>query len=380
MKQISTLFAIVLFSIVTIKANAQFTENFDTSTVNSLTARCWVLNGVSTTTTNGEAINGTSIYTAPPVAPGVKIDLYTPILNFASTSTTITFDYRLTANLVGSATRSIQVSLINLSGVIVASDTITKGAGTGTSVYQYQHTFNPITSGNYRVALRITGALGSGSVRLVLDNFVASNASLNNSGGGCTLVAIADAPLPVKLISFNAMLINNKVDLTWMTASEQNASHFAIEKSTDGSNFSDIGMVFAYGNTTEQKSYEFTDNIATSNNTVIYYRLRQVDIDGKFDYSSIRIIRIGKQAENTITILTYPNPVSSELRVTVPNNWQGKKITYELFNANGQVAKKSATSNGGQTEIVNVSTLAPGLYIMKATCRDQIAQQKIMKQ
>src|SRR5436190_16141163 len=129
MKQISTLIAIVLFSIVTTKANAQFTENFDTSSISSLTARCWVLNSVSTTTQSGEAINGTSIYTAPPVNAGAKIDLYTPILNFPSTSTTISFDYRLTQTLNSNATRSIQVSLVNLSGVIVASDTITMSAG-----------------------------------------------------------------------------------------------------------------------------------------------------------------------------------------------------------------------------------------------------------
>ncbi len=364
---------------VIITAKAQFTENFDAATIPSLTANCWVLNGVSTTTTAGEAINATSIYTAPPVNPGIKIDLYTPILSFSTTSTTISFDYRLTQNLSASATRSIQVSIVNLSGIVVASDTIKMSAGFGTAVHPYLHTFSPITAGSYRVALRITGALGSGSVRLVLDNLVVSNSAVN-AAASCNLAPIVDVILPVKMISFNAMLNNNKVDLKWVTASEMNSSHFVIEKSTDGNIFSDIGMVFSFGTTTEQKNYQYTDNISTSNSTVIYYRLRQVDIDGKFEYSTTRIIRIGKQTENNITILAYPNPVTNELRVTVPNNWQGKKITYTLVNANGQVAKKSENNNGGQTEIVNVTTLAPGLYIMKATCGNETAQQKIVKQ
>ena len=204
--------------------------------------------------------------------------------------------------------------------------------------------------------------------------------SINDNFGGC-LKAPAII-LPVKLMSFSAMLINNtnKVDLNWVTASEMNASHFVIERSTDGNTFSDAGMVFAFGNTTEQKSYKYSDNIGSLNTAIIYYRLRQVDIDGKVEYSATRIIRIGKQTENTLTILTYPNPVTSELRITIPNNWQGKKVTYELVNANGHVSGKSQVGSSSQTEILNVSTLSPGLYIVKASCEDQLAQQKIVKQ
>ena len=161
---------------------------------------------------------------------------------------------------------------------------------------------------------------------------------------------------------------------------EKNFSHFVIENSTDGSTFSDAGTVFAFGNTKEQKNYEYTDNVGSISARVIYYRLRQVDIDGKFEYSATRIIRIGKQAENAITILTYPNPATSELRVTIPGNWQGKKVIYEIVNANGQVSRKSQVGNSNQTETLSVSTLSPGIYMVKASCGDQSAQQKIVKQ
>jgi hypothetical protein len=184
---------------------------------------------VSTTTQNGEAISGTSIYTAPPTSPGSKIDLYTPILNFNSTSTTITFDYRLTELLGGNATRSIQVSLVNLSGTVVTADIITMGAGTTTDVNQYQHTFNPITAGSYRVVLRVWGTQGNGNVRLVLDNYVVTNATLNNPApGNCNFVAIVESTLPVQLKNFTAQLNNNKVDLKWVTSTEINTSHFVI--------------------------------------------------------------------------------------------------------------------------------------------------------
>lgn len=188
--------------------------------------------------------------------------------------------------------------------------------------------------------------------------------------------------LPIKLSAFNAVLNNSskKVDLSWTTEYEKNVSHFIIERSTDGVNYSDAGMVFAYGNTTDSKNYTMHDNISNLQATVIYYRLRSVDIDGKNELSNIRVIRIGKGSENNISILTYPNPVTNDLRITIPANWQNKRAVYEIFNANGQVARRVETGNSSQTESINVSSLAPGFYIVKVSCNDEISQQRIVKQ
>ncbi len=188
--------------------------------------------------------------------------------------------------------------------------------------------------------------------------------------------------LPVKLASFTATLNKNtnNADLKWTTASETNLSHFMIERSTDGTNFSDAGMVFAYSNTVSKSDYAFTDNISNIQSVIVYYRLHSVDIGGKSQYSETRIIRISKQADNKITILTYPNPVTNELRVTIPSSWQNKKVIYEVFNANGQVSKKTETGSSSQTETLNVNSLAPGFYIVRVTCNGETAEQKIVKQ
>lgn len=185
--------------------------------------------------------------------------------------------------------------------------------------------------------------------------------------------------LPVSLTAFSASLNNSKVDLKWTTASEVNVSHFIVEKSTDGTNYSDAGMVFSYGSAFETANYSLSDNIANTQSKVIYYRLRSVDIDGKSQLSATRIIRIDSKEGNNITILTYPNPVSNELRITVPANWQNKKAVYEMFNANGQIAKRTETANSSQTEVINVTSLAPGFYIVRVSCEGQVAQQKIVK-
>ncbi len=195
-----------------------------------------------------------------------------------------------------------------------------------------------------------------------------------------TIFFASNAILPVKLVSFTAMLIADKVDLKWTTASEKEVSHFSIEKSVDGKNYTETGVMFAVGNTSETINYSFTDkNIDASQQGVIYYRLRSVDTDGKSELSQVRSIRIGKKSEQTISILTYPNPVSSELRVTIPTNWQGKKVSYELLNNNGQVAMKTIAGAGSQTETMQVNSLAPGFYIVKVTCNGETAQQKIIK-
>ncbi|HEX7904036.1 MAG TPA: T9SS type A sorting domain-containing protein [Chitinophagaceae bacterium] len=371
--------ATALFAVIATKAQS-FTENFNSATNGNLTTSCWVITGGTTTAQPGEAIDGTSLYTAPATNGNSKTDLYTPILVIPNSTLTVDFDYRLTQSLSGNATRTIEVGLVNLAGTLVAVNTIVMGAGTNTNIQHYSYTFTSVTPSNYRVVFRLSGANGNGNVRIVLDNINISVASLYNTSGNCEFAPIAAIILPVKMKSFTAQLNNNKVDLKWITSTEINASHFVIERSYDGSNFSDIATVFAFGNTTEEKSYQFTDNNFASDKIVVYYRLRQVDADGKQDYSSTRMIRIGKQNETAVTILTYPNPVTSEIRITIPGNWQGKKATYEVVNVNGQTAARTEVANASQTETLNTSSLVPGFYLLRVTCDNVTAIQKIIKQ
>jgi trimeric autotransporter adhesin len=188
-------------------------------------------------------------------------------------------------------------------------------------------------------------------------------------------------PLPLTLVSFTAQLnTDNIVDLKWETVTEINVSHFEIEKSTDGISFSKAGIVSAKGNTEDITRYSMKDMVNGNQSSLFYYRLRSVDKDGKSELSKIRIIRINKQSEKNITILTYPNPVSNEVRITIPPTWQNKKVVYEIFNASGQTIKRVETSSSSQTETMNVSSLSPGFYLVRVKFNGQIAQQKIVKQ
>jgi hypothetical protein len=101
----------------------------------------------------------------------------------------------------------------------------------------------------------------------------------------------------VKPVSFTAVVntINtNKVDLKWSTETETNLSHFIVERSIDGTNFTDAALVFAYGNTTSKSDYAFADNISKIKSGVVYYRVSSIGSDGKNQSSDIMIIRTNK--------------------------------------------------------------------------------------
>ena len=202
---------------------------------------------------------------------------------------------------------------------------------------------------------------------------------VTSNTGLVTINFSASASLPVTLVAFSASLnASNEVDLKWTTSTEKNVSHFAIERSTDGQTYNQAGIVFATGNSSDLVHYNFTDKKIDANKGTIYYRLRSVDMDGTFELSSIKTVTIGAQNRG-VAISTYPNPVTSQLKVTLPSKWQNKQVTFEIISNNGQVVKRSVSGSANQTETVDVNSLAPGFYILSASCNGETGLQKIIK-
>jgi hypothetical protein len=186
--------------------------------------------------------------------------------------------------------------------------------------------------------------------------------------------------LPLNLLSFTAGLNSNKTDLNWTTSAEKNVSHFTIERSEDGKNFSDIATVFAFGNTsaTDKREYSYTDDVKNAKSNIVYYRLRCVDEDGKYSYSSVRIIRLGEEMI-TAKAIAYPNPFTNELRVTLPQQWQNKELRLELYNGNGQLVKQKNINTASQTETISTNELGRGLYILNVTSGLERIDYKVIK-
>ncbi len=186
--------------------------------------------------------------------------------------------------------------------------------------------------------------------------------------------------LPVSLLSFNAALDNSsKVTLDWVTTAEINASHFVVQRSTDGNDFDDEAVIFTDDqNSYVKKQYDYADNISSVNSSLVYYRLKMVDKDGKFMYSEVAVIRLANQ-QGQMTMLTYPNPAVNQVRVTIPSDWQNKTIAYSIYNLNGSLIKQKVDSNAGQTETFNIADLPLGLYIIKAANGNETSAQKFLK-
>jgi hypothetical protein len=184
--------------------------------------------------------------------------------------------------------------------------------------------------------------------------------------------------LPLVLKSFNASLNNKKVNLSWVTGHEKDLSHFVVERSTNGVDYSEAGVVFAAGNSTAVQNYSFPDVLNTASKGVVYYRLKMMDSQKRYQYSNVRIVRLG-DAPKQVQVQAYPNPVVNELRVTVPANWQNKQVSYEVYNMSGNMVKRIVSNTASQTETMNVQDLGAGSYVVKAYTQEEAASQRIVK-
>ena len=193
-----------------------------------------------------------------------------------------------------------------------------------------------------------------------------------------TYAASVTSTLPVTVINWSAALSNNNVALRWTTTSEINASHFIIERSFDGVDYTDAAMVFANGNSDISINYSYNDKVPAGNTGVIYYRLKMVDMDGTYKVAGTRIVRIGKSSD-AVKVIAYPNPVVNDLRITVPQSWQGKTLSYQVTNSNGQVIKSYSVQNAGQTEIIGMSQVPAGMYIVRVINGTEAAVQSVVK-
>ena len=179
-----------------------------------------------------------------------------------------------------------------------------------------------------------------------------------------TYINPSEGPLPVDILSFTAKLNKNAAVLDWTTANEKDFSHFTIQRSTDGSSFTDIGTVAGKQSSgSANTSYTFTDAAAVQS-TIVYYRLKMVDIDGTYKYSDIKLVRRSADL-NQGSVVLFPNPVVNELRVTIPDSWQSKKVAYTIYNSNGNAVAQRVINSAGQTEIFNLSGIASGLYTVR---------------
>ena len=257
------------------------------------------------------------------------------------------------------------------------------------------------TGATYTIGLYITDAELGGKTPGVLKIAKTTAATMAGANSTNTIIATTAAPVafgsgwlytasftgfskfflvdknvvvPVTLLDFTGKLTNNGIVLDWSTSSEQKSKHFVLEKSLDGVGFSQLGIIAAAGNSNTKRSYSYLDKKTAEYN---YYRLKMVDLDGKFTYSNTVLV-VNHNVQQSVQVVNNPfqsyidlrfailpkQPVQAEL-LTV----SGAKLFTKLYGAASQIRLNLAGMN-----------IASGTYLLKVVADGKQYVSKVVKQ
>lgn len=187
------------------------------------------------------------------------------------------------------------------------------------------------------------------------------------------------ALLPVVLLEFSGSVVSSNGFLHWKTKNEVNTSVFILERSTDAVNYTPIGTLPA-SNTIGIHHYNFTDpNIASLGVSVVYYRLKQIDLDGKFKYANVIALSI---ENNKMTVRLYPNPVNSHVNLTITSS-QSQKLQWRIMDKAGRLIKAGtySVSLGVNNISEDIGFVSTGVYFIQLFNGADLQQViKILKQ
>lgn len=177
-------------------------------------------------------------------------------------------------------------------------------------------------------------------------------------------------PLPVELVSFTAQLRNSQVQLNWTTASEKNNRGFEVQRSANGEQFSTVLYKEGRGTTAARTNYEAVDSKPMPG--LSYYRLKQIDTDGKVSFTPPVAIKNASLIEATF----YPNPTNGPLTISLPQARTESAVRVSISDLMGRVVKEQTLSSAGE---VDLSQLNAGTYIVTVGEGTQKITRKVVK-
>ena len=191
---------------------------------------------------------------------------------------------------------------------------------------------------------------------------------------------VIPAFLPVTWLSFDAKANGNDANLDWATASERNSKDFDIERSVDGKEFTSVGKVRAAGNSSVIRTYSFIDKDAASLNAdKVYYRLKQNDLDGQFEYSKIRVVQF-KGKDGIIVHSVSPNPFNTNVSADF-TLLSEDQVSLILTNISAHVVKieQMQGQKGDNNYSMNTEEFAAGVYFLKIQTKDNQFVYRLIK-
>lgn len=212
-------------------------------------------------------------------------------------------------------------------------------------------------------SMTYSGTAGDIKIRKGTVNYDGDDFSTLNSQGGV---------LPVQLALFEGSLNQQSIVLTWQTSTELNNAKFIIETSHLGETFQPLGEVAGAGTTTEPQNYSFTHH--TPSTGINYYRLKQVDFDGTFEYSKV----IAIEAAGSQDIFAFPNPARD--KVTLQYDQSKGAGNIQLLDGLGRRIQARITGYAGNYELSLPESLARGTYWLKVERGGKVQTLPVVKE
>jgi hypothetical protein len=189
------------------------------------------------------------------------------------------------------------------------------------------------------------------------------------SGGGMCIDGVCQT-LPVELVSFYCEELDSKIRLTWRTASETQNDYFLVQHSTDGVSFRELARIPGAGDSQVENHYEYPHEKPSPGTN--YYRLKQVDFDGQFEYSHIVSLKI--KAEKGIQV--YPNPFSGDFQIEIIS--EQDEFPARMYDATCRQVWQGLLRNGLQS--LELTGLPTGVFWLEVDYGNLIKRVKIVKQ
>lgn len=265
-----------------------------------------------------------------------------------------------------------------------SSPSATIGAGVETEVMELQFSGGPMVPNNVALVTLPGGGLSGNALFYCSGAATSVEGQLYYARTGTTVInnmsytgllpssaTVGGILLPINWLSFNVVKQGNDGILNWTVANDQSNHHFELLRSTNGTSFSSIAVV----NRSGRNAYTYSDlGINNLGAGVLYYKIKQVDVDGKFSYSDVRMLRLDTR-QNLITI--YPNPVKEGFYISVPSAILETKetVTLNLITTNGQLVRsREITAEQATNYYFNIADrpLAAGNYFLQVYTKGKI--------
>jgi len=260
---------------------------------------------------------------------------------------------------------------------IVAANWYDFANGGGATAYPVNQPYFNATRSSFTLSqFDVSFLSGNGNVAFRIR--FKSDVTINASGMAIDdfeIIGPSNTPLPVELANFSGKAFDNFNELNWTTLSEINNDRFELERSVNGTEFIKVGTVEGKGTTSETSDYVFDDEKIENRN--YYYRLKQIDFNGKYKYSGIILLKREVSKDDLVSLI-FPNPFTDVVNISF-NKQIKESVLVELFDLAGKKIYSQIHPSEGVHITVNFSNVAlgSGTFLMKISVGGEVSYKKV---